>query len=780
LEQTNTDIDEIFANPDLAIPTTPTLLDTTLPSMPPPLPLLRNTSISNIHYDIHRMAQLPIDYPNNKISIVKKALMNTYEFIDKLKSTKNNKKIDLILVLFNNCAEIFSTIDLPADKQPYELISSVNKCKFKDVKNIIEQSIFSCGGTNFYAVKQANKFIDSNFSTLKSIKYLLSDGYHNTSIQYPTERITEEHIKFNYSLGIGHDTQYDKLLMENMADNFVQGNDEYDVYDSIIGDTFGSVSIFAKNVEINIYTTANEIKSSKSVISVNSNVEIDKSLFVSTDKSVETKLKVSNINNNTIRINCNNSIDFYNVDKDLLFIFYVDVSGSMADMIVSNLHPASNIIHLDDLLHNSSDIDLNEELNGNLNEELNGNLNEELNGNLNEELNGNLNEELDKKLDEIIITAELQEIMDEFVEYYENPTKRSRVDELIYNKFVLSTIDKFNTFNEEYFICNSNDPIYVEIKTQDNIYRFVCNVDNKENTYLSHEMVDLVNKYCNLMFELNGLKQLSREDRKKSIDDLSMLVKSPEYVIAKESIDEKSNKSQIDMYFLASINQILRLHNKSNIHSNCLDYVITTSDLSIARNVSSTTSRQYSSGITETIYDTKQIVLYDLESSMCTICTLNPKSVLYDCGHCIACKMCTEQMFFANTVPYEQIHNLRMKTESIDKAIKRIETKDIYSDQEISITTFEKKIKEQLVSCPKSCPLCRKDIKHIKLIKSVTDTGIKCCQDKCLNFANYVSSNCNHVIYCKICWKNNIRSSTNGTMVCPCGVPITKYIEIFT
>lgn len=684
--------------------------------LPPPLPLLRGRSIHH--------SQLSINYSNNKISIIKKALLNTYQFIDKLKSIKKDScKIDLVLVLFNDHAKIFSTIDLPSDKKEYPLITAVKKCEFLEFKNIIEHSLNSCGGTNFFAVKQANRFIDSNVNSVESIKYLLSDGFHNSTIQYPTDRITEDHIKFSYSLGIGNESQYDKKLMENMAENFVQGNDEHDVYDSIIGDTFGSVSIFAKDVEISIYTTANEIKSNKNIQTIKTNVEFDKSLF-SISKTKKNQFVVSNIDNNIVRINCSNSIDFNDIDKDLLFIFYVDISGSMSDMITTSTSTDIHSVLSDNLIVPSD----------------------------NEQINA---------------TEEI---------------KKCKSDDIIYNKFTLSKINKFNTFNEEYFICNSNDPIYVEIKTKNENYYFVCNSDNKESEYLPKDTINLVNKYCYLMTELNSLKSLSYEDRKKSIDELSMLVKSPEYVISKKSLDDKSEKSQIDMYFLASINQILRLHAKSSIHSNCLDYVITTAELSIARNVSATTSRQYSCDTADHINDFKQNIEYDHDSMMCAICTNNPRSVLYDCGHCIACKSCTEEMFFAKSEPYHQINNLRFKTQSIDEAIICVEEKMISNNllEQIEVNSFENKIIKQLQSCPKKCPLCRHDIKHIKLIESINNTGIKCNQEKCFNFANYISSNCNHVTYCKICWKNKFHSSINNIIICPCGLPISKCIKIFT
>ena len=148
----------------------------------------------------------------------------------------------------------------------------------------------------------------------------------------------------------------------------------------------------------------------------------------------------------------------------------------------------------------------------------------------------------------------------------------------------------------------------------------------------------------------------------------------------------------------------------------------------------------------------------------------------------MACKSCTEQLFFANTVPYRRINNLRMKSASIDETIHCIESKEIIvdMDQIDEFKAFEEKIRTELQNCPKNCPMCRSNIKNMRLIGSVDNNGIKCSQDKCLNFANYVSSDCYHVTYCKICWKNKLNSSVDHKMTCPCGKQINKYIEIFT
>ena len=78
----------------------------------PPPPLLRRTDYDL--YDFNRLVQMPVNYMNNKMAIVKKSLLNTYEFVSKLKSDKKNEcKIDFILVTFNDTAQIFSTVKLP-------------------------------------------------------------------------------------------------------------------------------------------------------------------------------------------------------------------------------------------------------------------------------------------------------------------------------------------------------------------------------------------------------------------------------------------------------------------------------------------------------------------------------------------------------------------------------------------------------------------------------------------------------------------------------------------
>ena len=639
------------------------------------------------------------------------------------------------------------------------------------MKQIIEKKVSSNGGTNFYAIKQANHFIDSNVESVDSIKYLLSDGFHNSTTKYPTKNITNDHIKFRYSLGIGSESNYDKHLLKNMGDNFVQGNDEHDVFDSIIGDTFGAVSIFAKDVEICIYTTANEIKSNKKVESTEYNVLFDQTKFSVSEKA-NNQFMVTCIDDNVVKINCSDAINFNSVDRDMLFIFYVDISGSMAETITSGHvinHTTNGFMPIRDQNIDAILPDINHTTNRFIT------IHDQYFDVILPDNDDNLNiVENAKDLNEIevIIDVSVQE------------NKRLRLSETKYNKFTLSRTDKFNTFNEEYFICDTKEPIYVEIKSTKGVQYFICN-NSDTFAYTDNDNTDLVRKFCHLMTKLNDLKTLSHDARKKSIEELSMLVKSPEYTVLKELIDSKNEKSHIDMSYLASINQILRLYSKARLSSNCLDYMISTSDLSIARNVSTGTSRQYSCGTTENVIDTKNITVYDTDSDMCTICTTNPRSVLYDCGHCVACKSCTEQMFFANTVPYRRINNLRMKSASIDETIHCIESKEIIvdMDQIDEFKAFEEKIRTELQNCPKNCPMCRSNIKNMRLIGSVDNNGIKCSQDKCLNFANYVSSDCYHVTYCKICWenkKNKFNFGVNHKMTCPCGKQINKYIEIFT
>ena len=132
MESNNTNTHIVDIDPDIDL----------LP-LPPP-PLLRR--VNHNPYDFDRLAQMPDNHINNKVNIVKKSLLNTYEFVNKLKSDKKNEcKIDFILVTFNDAAQIFSTVKLPnltsTDISNYELIRSVHEYNFSDMKQIIEENL---------------------------------------------------------------------------------------------------------------------------------------------------------------------------------------------------------------------------------------------------------------------------------------------------------------------------------------------------------------------------------------------------------------------------------------------------------------------------------------------------------------------------------------------------------------------------------------------------------------------------------------------------------------
>jgi hypothetical protein len=133
----------------------------------------------------------------------------------------------------------------------------------------------------------------------------------------------------------------------------------------------------------------------------------------------------------------------------------------------------------------------------------------------------------------------------------------------------------------------------------------------------------------------------------------------------------------------------------------------------------SSQSRTYSSASVPngTVTDTS-------ETSICLICNSNQREVLYDCGHCIACKKCTKQIFF----------NINDEIELTREATNVTTESATYYDQY------------------KKCPLCRKTVSTVRLLLfPENNVTIKCNETNCDNICKYMSLTCGHLTYCGKC-----------------------------
>jgi hypothetical protein len=682
----------------------------------------------------------------SKIGIVKNSLALTYEFVNKLRMTKPDVKIDFIIINFDDKIDIHSTVELTNENNKGNLINTVDICKFEDIKNVID-NIACRGGTNFYGVEQAFQYLRSNienFDNINQVKYLMSDGQHNCSVNYPRDGLLKcNDIKFDYSLGIGNKQQYDKKLLEDYAETFIEGIDEEEINNSIIGDTFGTVSLFADNVKINVFTTANEIKSNRNTLSLELNVNFDP--FAINENHIE-NLNVCKISDDICKISCDSSFDFDKIKDNLLFIFCVDISGSMEET-VRTIMP-TNIPNIPDI--SSIQRSYNQE---------------------------NIIDDVTTLNDVIVSTDEVMNI--ESI-----PEKRQKIVKP-YNKFSLETINKFYMYSQEYIICDSTDPVYIELEINDTKYYYLLNRDKVSNNFDKNDEsydyeISLINKYCHLMSKLHNVKKIKvQNDRKTELTSMHKLTKSDDYQLMYNSISSKNEKSQLEIFYITTVNQINKLFSQVNSsHDYMFDNMLATSNLSITRSVSSYTSRQYSNNTSNCVSYEK----YDEDMSQCGICTVNVREIIYDCGHCVSCKNCTKIMFMDN-LGIKSNENKRLVTASINESIVHIEKKDsfyqhILLDNTLSDNVMEIKFNELLDSIEKKCPVCRSNVKKMKIFNRYNDSvNMTCINDNCKNIAKYVSNNCNHLTYCDSCW-NVTRKLNNGKISCKCGIDVTSFIKI--
>jgi hypothetical protein len=660
--------------------------------------LARSHSLGNYNDNNIPRSYDTFEHNKTKYKIVENALNQTYDFVEKIKEDHKDVSVEFIIVTFDDHASIYSTLDLPNNDNNFPLIKSINKVPFLNMKEIINNNLKPLGGTNLHSVKQTNNFIELYTKEFNSIKYLLSDGMHNFKNDRDELFINTKSI-FNYALGIGNEDQYDYELLSHLGKDFIKGIDEEDIHDSIIGDTFGCVSLISNNVTVNVITTAQTIKTSQSIVNQEFGIQVDESKYNS-----DTTFIPIMMNKNCIKIVPENNLDIENVPTNLLFVFYVDISGSMDDFIKSNKIETSSIttnISKQNITHIDTDVNS------------------------------------DKKYI--------------YVETMNN--------KLLYNKFTLNTIDKFNTFNEIYINCDSDDPIYIELITSIGNFYYKC--INDSNKYCENDS-KLIEMYCYLLSELDSIKLCSHEDRIDRINNLKLLVNTPVYNTTYIQITNNEYKSRIEMYLFSIFNQIKNIANKIKLPSDILlDEMLNEAPLKIARSVSANTSRQYSNNrvISTNTYDSNS-------NNECTICLLNPKEVLYDCGHCVACKKCTKNIFFDIDEDFEKSTQLYNRVTTGDLTIFNNSINIDLTNDNYDIQNYHK-----------NCPICRSHINNIRLISFVDEFNrFKCISKDCLNQAKFISENCHHLTYCEHCWNDR---KSKKMLSCTCSKEINKYIKIY-
>ena len=717
----------------------------------------RASSIYSTNLDIGTL-----NNTKSKCSIVKSALNMTYNFINKIKEDNNNNNIDIIIVTFDDNASIYSTIDIDFIPQSYKLVKSVKKQSFDEIKQTI-QNLEPRGGTNFFAVKEANNLIDQNIKSFKSIKYIMSDGNHMMSLdnEFNRENLFKQNEKgqYTYSLGIGNENQYDKELLEYFSNEFIAGTDENDIHDSIVGDTFGCVSLLSNNVEISVYTTANTIKSSQKIISKSSvSKETENLEEYNNDFS---KFNPIMTDQKTIKI-IGTQQPTKILDEKTVFVFYVDVSGSMAD-IINNI-PCNINQKQTRMVINQTDTSIMVDQKQTQMEI--------------DQTDTSIM--VDQKQTQMEIDQTKNNVNTDFntINIIQNKNKKVKFSyddiDTNYNKFKLEKINKFNTYNETYIICDTLDPIYIEIKSDFATFKFKCINGQALDFFNKIKENTLINMYCTLLEKFNELFKNVKcnNDRIEKIKDLGLLIGSPEYnVVFKEINNNPINQKPIELYFIALINQIKRLVNKTKYKSDyLLDRMINESPIALLRQVSARASSTYTTTSVQNPFVNDD--LYDKNINTCNICYQNPKEIVYDCGHCVACTKCTKQIFFNIDEDIEITNNqldIRIQSNDINT------TNIITSIDNIDLRLHS--LQPSFENFHKSCPLCRKHVSSVRLLSIIDkENRFKCISEDCANIATYMSESCGHLTYCKLCWKT-LKKSNN--LVCKCTKEIKKYVYVY-
>jgi hypothetical protein len=626
----------------------------------------------------------------SKYSIVKHSLIDTYNFLKRLRD-EHGPVAELIIVPFDGEARIYSTIDLQMKDDNSMLARAI---PFSEMKKVIEDKLIPNGGTDFWSVNDMNSKIDACISSnnnVSVIKYIMSDGHH---CELAGGGFTRRDLlnlpphTYDYAMGIGSGRQYDGELLQQMAVNFVDGNDNSAVENAIIGDTFACTNIIAKDVSVSIISKAAEINSCFSVVGREVfQLASGFDPIMASDVNLNARV-VCKDGNSSFKLTGGQLQNIARIDKTFVFIFYVDKSGSMNDIIEDYSDTA--VPSFGGQLMSNDSLEALSSINS------------------------------DDTIDDIDIIKS----------YTPKVVRREREDKLpdnTYYKHRLETIPIMNISTEIMVTVPTDEEIFFEISFvkdgKQMVHYCKCNyVDDIED-------VDILNKCCILRRQLDAFEQVRRDDRVPFIKNLNEIVNTPEY---NKIVIDQTNMSLTKMFFLNLVEIIKKISSRATCRSDILlndmmNAFTLNSTLSsgIQRTITSSQCRMYTSGMSATLdiqsSNTKQ------NDDTCIICNDGKRSMIYDCNHCVACRRCTKRMFFG--IDEEQ-------------ELARLPSQLMLSSQDGAEQDLHKK----------ECPYCRKTIKHVtELSLFDPDKGIKCNAENCANNGYYISLNCMHLTYCRRC-----------------------------
>jgi len=688
------------------------------------------------------------EHYKSKSQLVISALKNTFKFVKQLRI--DGADVDFIIVPFDNFSNIYSTYPLPTIAPQDGLLKTINLIQYDDMEHVIKSRLHPSGGTDFVAIENADQYINKYLNeeitpNIKIIKYIMSDGQSNNKEILMSSK---EH-RYDYCLGIGNETQYDKQLLGHLGKNMIGGDDETAVNDSLIGDPFGAISKLDINVKTTVYTTAkpSDFKTNLKVIGSKSNVVINPEQFLDDQLFIPILS-----NNNTVKL-IGRCPPIRIPEQKIVFIFYVDISGSMGDIIGRELSfPSASFASVPPPGFGFPPSDDKHSLNEVI------------------------------PLDDVHILSDINTIMVDSVVSASAPAPApasapapALVLESPYYSYELESIEEFHTYNEVYFDIKTplDAPIYVKIESNTGTY--YCKTLNMSQSFENNDDL-LISKFCDLMEQFKSIRLLEGDEQVQAIKDLGEFIRCPENNRLFKTIKQDPTPSRIRLYYIALITQIKKqVQNvlESKRSDRLLNQMMDRTPMDLARAVSCGVSTQYSSPYPPPDMPNLNISdEYDVSINCCTICNDNVRDIVYDCGH-VVCKDCTIQIFF-KIDPNVEINTHPRAVPDSDSASANPIVDDIPNlypmyRQQTNYMSYDSR----------TCPVCRKNVNTVQkllVVDSNKDTQFKCLEQDCLNLSQRMSEDCGHLTYCNKCWK--IRKTANN-LICHCNVPITKYRKVF-
>lgn len=535
--------------------------------------------------------------------------------------------------------------------------------------------------TDFMCAKICFQELVSTFQS-RYISLFLSDGIHNainTNVDFSKT--------YDYTVGIGDDSDLDIDNLKSLGNNYFQSIKKNDIENFIIGNIFSDINTTYEDMRISIYVP--------SYITIDSATSIVHELcdVIPTDiNTIPINYTLSKTQNNNLSITIQPHFEHQTIEN-LDVVLIVDESASM-----------------DNEIYDETNIKM--------------------------PIPDNIVQALETSTIEQqtydIYTTDTSSVFDEDEDVINYGNKYVK-----YTFPVLHKVDKFYRLNTLLLNCCDTDKFVIEIEINGVVSRKTIVIENEDidNINICEELIIIekaINKINNMDFSLQ---------RRHYIRELYGYVNNKIY---KENINTIIENfympSDPDVHkYILLIQHIEMLYNSimtvgerghemyNNVNLDSLQHEISTR---ICRQITQTQS--------DTVTNSVQTVL----EKDCIICYTKQKSIVYNCGHMVACKDCTMTMMYGD--------------QANDSAL--------YND----INDFPESL----------CPVCRQTITGYMEL-NITD--FKCCVSGCILSPTIICCECKDLIYCKSCWNKEIRNASNKKkrkrLECKCGNNITKYIE---